>query len=123
MLWRQGWELSEATDFLALTERVIQLGRLGVVVIVEGFRALAHTPLTELMDSADGATGSMGLKLWLEISADTCRSRRHANPGNGPVSQVRAFLLVRCSGASSQLYALLSCECRRPSKKHCGRGT
>jgi hypothetical protein len=34
----QGWELSAATDFDALTERVIRIGRMGVVVIVEGFR-------------------------------------------------------------------------------------
>ena len=60
---------------------------MGVVVIVEGFRALAHGPLTKLMDGAGTGAGGMGLKLWLEISADTCRLRRNADPGNGLVSQ------------------------------------
>lgn len=94
---------------------------MGLVVIVEGFRSLAHTPLTELMDGAGAASGSMGLKLWLEVSADTCRSRRDANPGNGPVSQVRAVPSVRYLGASSPLFVLAR-ECRRLLTKRCGRG-
>ena len=96
----QGWEMTDATDFESVTEYVTSLAAAGVVVVVsvkmiadvwaalrrqphqqqililagqvEGFRALAHQPLT----------ARMTLRLWLEISADTCRERRAADIGH-----------------------------------------
>lgn len=74
----QGWEHNESTDWAALRDEVGRALESGEwdVIIAEGFR-LFHD---------DWLSSQMQFRIWIDICKETCRRRRNANPGNGPVS-------------------------------------